>query len=197
MVPTSRLAPRLTARYSTRTVCAGGLALVAAGLAIIAQSGTHTPYGLMAGGLIVLGVGMGAAMTAGDERDHRSAATRPAGRRLGAQRPLARGRRRDRDRGDRQHPHIRLQQPREPHRTSSRVAAEVKASYAAASRLGPEVSVRAHTAFVTAMHVALLTGAGAALLAALATVVLLNHRPHTRSAAEPDRPTLTDTVVRA
>ena len=63
MVPTSRMAPPLTARYGARTVCAVGLALVCAGLAIIAQVGTHTPYALMAGGLVVLGAGMGAAMT--------------------------------------------------------------------------------------------------------------------------------------
>jgi MFS family permease len=63
MVATSRRAPQLTARFGTRTVCAGGLALIAAGLAVIAQVGTHTPYALMAAGLVVLGIGMGAAMT--------------------------------------------------------------------------------------------------------------------------------------
>jgi hypothetical protein len=57
---------------------------------------------------------------------------------------------------------------------STRVAAEVKASYAVASRFGTGVSDRAHAAFVTAMHVALLTGAGACLVAALATVILLS-----------------------
>ena len=52
--------PPATARAA---VCAGGLVLVAAGLAIIAQRGTDTPYALMAAGLVVLGIGMGAAMT--------------------------------------------------------------------------------------------------------------------------------------
>lgn len=59
MIPTSRLAPRLTTRYGSRNVCAAGLVLVATGLAIVAQVGTDTPYWLMAAGLTVLGVGMG------------------------------------------------------------------------------------------------------------------------------------------
>jgi EmrB/QacA subfamily drug resistance transporter len=54
MIPISRLAPRLTTRYGSRNVCAAGLVLVAAGLAIVAQVGTD---------MVVLGVGMGAAMT--------------------------------------------------------------------------------------------------------------------------------------
>jgi hypothetical protein len=79
MVPTSRLVPQLTARYGTRTVCASGLSLVGAGLIVIAQAGTHTPYALMAAGPVLLGVG-------------------------------PRGRRRNRDRGDRKHPHLHLRQ---------------------------------------------------------------------------------------
>lgn len=76
---------------------------------------------------------------------------------------------------------------------SSRVAAEVKSSYAAASRFGAEVSDRAHTAFVAAMHVALLTGAGAALLAALATLILLARR---RQGASPDEHETADAARR-
>ena len=57
------LAPRLTARFGTRRVCAAGLTLVAAGLVIISQLQTNSSDWLMAAGLIVLGVGMGAAMT--------------------------------------------------------------------------------------------------------------------------------------
>ncbi len=63
MMPTSRLAPRLAARFGSRWVCAGGLVLVAAGLAIVAQLDTASSYWLLAAGLVVLGVGMGAAMT--------------------------------------------------------------------------------------------------------------------------------------
>jgi hypothetical protein len=45
---------------------------------------------------------------------------------------------------------------------------------------------------MTAMHVALLTGAGAALLAALATVILLAHRRQTA----PEGATAADAVLR-
>jgi EmrB/QacA subfamily drug resistance transporter len=176
MVPTSRLAPALTARYGTRTICAGGLALVAAGLAIVAQAGTDTPYILMAGGLVVLGVGMGAAMTPATSAI--TEALPPAQQGVGsALNDLSR------EVGgatgiavigsvltSTYSSHVNLTG------LSSRVAAEVKASYATASRFGAEVSARAHTAFVGAMHVALLTGAGAALLAALATLILLARR---------------------
>jgi EmrB/QacA subfamily drug resistance transporter len=178
MVPTSRLVPALTARYGTRTVCAGGLALVAAGLAIIAQAGTDTPYALMAGGLVVLGIGMGAAMTPATSAI--TEALPPAQQGVGsALNDLSR------EVGGATGiavigsiltttytSHVNVTG------LSNRVATEVKASYAAASRMGTDVSGRAHTAFVTAMHAALLTGAAAALAAALATLILLAQRRH-------------------
>jgi hypothetical protein len=113
MMPTSRMAPRLAARFGPRRVCAGGLILVAAGLAIVAQLDAGSSYWLLAAGLVVLGIGMGAAMTPGHHRDHRGAPTCPAGSRLRAQRSVPRGRRRDRNRGDWKHPHLDLQQPRQ------------------------------------------------------------------------------------
>jgi len=181
MVPTSRLAPALTARYGTRTVCASGLALVSAGVAIIAQAGTHTPYALMAAGLVVLGVGMGAAMTPATSAI--TEALPPAQQGVGsALNDLSR------EVGgatgiavigsiltSTYTSQVNL------HGLPSKIASEVKKSYAAASRLGTQASDRAHTAFVTAMHVALLTGAGAVLLAAAATVVVLATRPRTAS----------------
>ena len=62
MVPTSRLAPQLPPATAPGW-CAPGPDPRRAGMAIIAECGTDTPYALMAAGLIVLGVGMGAAMT--------------------------------------------------------------------------------------------------------------------------------------
>jgi MFS family permease len=176
MVPTSRRAPQLTARFGTRTVCAGGLALIAAGLAVIAQVGTHTPYALMAAGLVVLGIGMGAAMTPATSAI--TDALPPAQQGVGsALNDLSR------EVGgatgiavigsiltSTYTSHVNLTG------LPSRVAAEVKKSYAAASRLGTTASDRAHVAFVSAMHVAMLTAAGAALLAAAATVILLARR---------------------
>ncbi len=61
--PAARLAPALAARFGARRICAGGLLLSAAALAAIAQVGHTTPYWQLASGLLVLGVGMGAAMT--------------------------------------------------------------------------------------------------------------------------------------
>ncbi|HUA45738.1 MAG TPA: MFS transporter [Solirubrobacteraceae bacterium] len=179
MVPTSRLAPRLTARYGTRAVCAGGLALIAAGMTIIAQVGTHTPYTLLVAGLVVLGAGMGAAMTPATSAI--TEALPPAQQGVGsALNDLSR------EVGgatgiavigsiltSTYASHLDLAG------LPSRVAAEVKRSYAVASRLGTQAADRAHSAFVSAMHIALLTGAGAALLAAIATLVLLARRRET------------------
>ena len=63
MMPNSRLAPRLAVRFGPRRVCAAGLILIAAGLAIVAQLESGSSYWLLPAGLVVLGVGMGAAMT--------------------------------------------------------------------------------------------------------------------------------------
>jgi EmrB/QacA subfamily drug resistance transporter len=176
MVPTSRLAPRLTARYGTRTVCAGGLALIAAGMAIIAHVGTHTPYTLLVAGLVVLGAGMGAAMTPATSaitealpaaQQGVGSALNDLSREVGGATGIA-------VIGSiltsTYTSHLDLAG------LPSRIAAEVKRSYAIASRLGTQAADRAHTAFVSAMHIALLTGAGTALLAAIATLVLLARR---------------------
>jgi len=185
MVPTSRLAPGLTARYGTRTVCATGLALVCAGLAIIAQVGTQTPYLLMAAGLVVLGAGMGAAMTPATSaitealplaQQGVGSAINDLSREIGGATGIA-------VIGS----ILTSTYAAKVNLTgfSPRVADEVKRSYAAASRLGPLASHRAHTAFVSAMHVALLTGAGAVLVAAIATVVVLAGHRQTARLPEP------------
>jgi EmrB/QacA subfamily drug resistance transporter len=184
MVPISRLAPGLTARFGTRTVCAGGLALVSAGLVIIARTGTHTPYTLLVAGLIVLGVGMGAAMTPATSaitealpaaQQGVGSALNDLSREVGGATGIA-----------------VIGSILTSTYTSqvnlsglpTKIAGEVKRSYAAASRLGTQASDRAHTAFVSAMHIALLTGAGAVLLAAAATVILLARGPQTASTHE-------------
>lgn len=184
MMPASRITPGLAARHGTRTVCAGGLVLVAAGLAIIAQAGTDTPYLLLAAGLVVLGVGMGLAMTPATSAITGSlppaqqgvgSALNDLSREVGGAAGIA--------------VIGSILTSTYSSRVnvsglSNHVATEVRSSYAAASRFGLEVADRAHAAFVTAMHVSLLTGAGAALLAALATVVLLRHWHEPVPAAE-------------
>jgi len=194
MVPTSRLAPGLTARYGTRTVCAGGLALVSAGLAIIARAGTDTPYALMAAGLVVLGIGMGAAMTPATSAI--TEALPPAQQGVGsALNDLSR------EVGGATGIAVIGSILTSTYASQvnlsglpGRVASEVKRSYAAASRLGAQAADRAHTAFVSAMHIALLTGAGAVLLAAATTLVVLATRRPAASTHGLERSTITDTA---
>lgn len=59
---------------------------------------------------------------------------------------------------------------------SGQVAAKMKGSFAIAAHLPAPIPDRAHTAFVTAMNIALLTAAGAAILAAVGVVLLLSSR---------------------
>jgi EmrB/QacA subfamily drug resistance transporter len=176
MMLDSRFVPRLTARYGARSVGTSGLVLVAAGLAIVAQLGTHSSYWLMAAGLVVLGLGMGAAMTPATSAI--TEALPPAQQGVGsALNDLSR------EVGGAIGIAVigsilaatyssRVDVSGLP----SRIAAKVHASYAIASRLGAPVSDRAHTAFVAAMHVALLTASGAAVLAAVAVTLLLARR---------------------
>src|SRR5262249_26033270 len=63
MMPTARITPKLAVRFGARNVCVAGLLLAAAGLAVISQVGVSSPYWLLLVGLILAGVGMGAAMT--------------------------------------------------------------------------------------------------------------------------------------
>ena len=175
MMPTSRLAPMLTNRFGTRTVCAAGLTVMAAGLAIIAELGTDTSYWQMAAGLVVLGLGMGAAMTPATSAI--TSALPPAQQGVGsALNDLSR------EVGGaigiavigsiltatyRTHVNLGGLPPQ--------LADTVKGSYAVASHLGGQIADRAHTSFVDAMHIALLTAAGAALAAAVLVTLLLAH----------------------
>jgi EmrB/QacA subfamily drug resistance transporter len=176
MIPTSRLAPRLTTRYGSRNVCAAGLVLVAAGLAIIAQLGTSTPYWLMATGLVVLGVGMGAAMTPATSaitealpsaQQGVGSALNDLSREVGGAIGIA-------VLGSilaaTYSSHVDLSG------LSSQTATQVKSSYAIATTMPAPIPDRASTAFVTAMHVCMLTAAGAALIAAVGVVILLSGR---------------------
>ncbi len=63
MMPASRLAPKAAAKFGSRRVCVSDLVLIAAALAVLAQLGLASSYWLLAAGLLVLGAGMGAAMT--------------------------------------------------------------------------------------------------------------------------------------
>jgi MFS family permease len=184
MMPASRLAARLTARYGARKVGAVGLMLIASGLAIIAQLGTHTSYLLMAGGLVVLGIGLGMATTPATSsitetvpraQQGVGSALNDLSREVGGAIGIAVI---GSILASTYSSHVNLAG------LSSQVAAKVKASYAAGSQLGPPISDRAHTAFVSGMHVALLTAAAAAIVAAIGAVLLLTR--HSRHAPGPE-----------
>ena len=183
LMATARLTPRLTARFGTRRVCAAGLSVLAAGLAIVSQLQADTSYWPLAAGLIVLGVGMGAAMTPATSaitealpaaQQGVGSALNDLSREVGGALGIAvigsilassySG-------------HVSVAG------LPSHVAAEVKSSFAVAAHLGGSVSAHAQTAFVAAMHIALLAAAGAALSAAVVVFILLRHR--TGGSAEP------------
>ena len=164
---------------------------MAGGLAIVSQLHTDSSYWSMAAGLIVLGAGMGAAMTPATSAI--TEALPPAQQGVGsALNDLSR------EVGgaigiavtgsiltSTYSSHVNLAG------LPSNVAAQTKASWAVASRLGAPIAARANTAFVGAMHVALITAAGAALIAA-ATVVILQAR---RSHSAPATPGIPSTEV--
>lgn len=64
MMPSARgLAPHLAGRVGVRPVMAGGLLLVSAGFAVLSRLEATSSYLLLLGGLVLLGAGMGLAMT--------------------------------------------------------------------------------------------------------------------------------------
>jgi EmrB/QacA subfamily drug resistance transporter len=173
LMPASRLAAWLTVRYGPRVVGGTGLALIAAGLAIIAQLGTHSSYWLMAVGLIVLGLGLGTATTPATTSITQSLPRAQQGvgsalndltREVGGAIGIA-------VIGSiltsTYSSHVNLAG------LPSAIATKVKTSYAIASQLGSAISSRADTAFVSAMHTALLTAAGVAALAAVVAAILI------------------------
>jgi len=59
MIPASTLSARWAARFGSRAVLTAGLSLLTAGLLVLASLGTSTSYWVLAGGLVLLGTGMG------------------------------------------------------------------------------------------------------------------------------------------
>ncbi len=176
MISFSRLSPTLVARFGTRWVCGCGLALVAVGIAILAQVDTDTSYLLFAAGLVVLGAGMGAAMAPATSsiteslpasRQGVASALNDLSRELGGALGIAvigsvldavyRS-------------HLVLPG------ASPAVVSQAKDSLGVAQVMGGAVATHAHTAFVSGLHVALLCAAGAAAMAAFGVVVALRSR---------------------
>ncbi len=174
MMPAARgAAPRLVAKVGTRPVIPAGLVLVTGGLVILALLDAGSSYWLLLAGLLVLGFGMGLAMTPGTAAitDALPAAKQGVGsamndlaRELGGALGIAvlgsvlqstyRG-------------HLHLTGMPEP------LASHARSSLALASRLGPSVSHQAQTAFTDGMQSALVCAAVVVGLAAVAVAAML------------------------
>ena len=204
MMPTARLAPTLTARFGSRWMCAAGLLIIAAALAVIAQVSHTSPYWLLATGVLVLGVGMGCAMP--PATSNITAALPPAkqgvasaindlSREVGGAIGIA-------VIGSvmtviyRSH----LTVPGVP----AGVLGQARNSVAVAAHIGGPVAAKADTAFIDGVHIALYTAAGAAALAAIVVFLLLSRHTGRATASTShlpprsrSRPDLTFTIKHA
>lgn len=176
MMPTSRLAPKLAARLGSRAVCVGGLVGIAVALAVIAQLDARTPYWHLAVGLLILGAGMGAAMTPATSaitsalpksQQGVASAMNDLSREVGGALGIAvlssiataiyRA-------------HLSL--PGLP----DTFADKARASFAVAAHLGGPIARQAASAFIDGFRIAFLAAAGAAVLAAITVAILLPRR---------------------
>jgi EmrB/QacA subfamily drug resistance transporter len=183
LMPTARLSPLLAERFGPRPVCVTGLVLIAIGLTVIAQVDATSSYWLLVAGLVPLGVGMGAAMTPAtaaitealpQAQQGVGSALNDLSRELGGAIGIAvLGSLLTA--GYRSHLHL----PGVP----AALANKAKDSFAIGVHLGGPVAQHAQSAFVSGMHVALLTGAGAALVAAAVVARLLSGRRDDASGA--------------
>jgi EmrB/QacA subfamily drug resistance transporter len=174
VMPTARvLAPRMSASAGLRRTCVTGLLLVVAGLLVLSRLDATSSYWLLLGGLLPLGVGMGLAMTPATTAitDSLPAAKQGVGsavndlsRELGGALGIAvlGSVLQSTYRGD-----LHLAG------LSAPAAEAARSSLALAARLGPEVAHQAEQAFTNGMQTALVCGAGAVALAAVAVAVLL------------------------
>ncbi|GAB2930703.1 MFS transporter [Streptomyces heilongjiangensis] len=184
MIPSARLAPKLAARVGARRPWLVGLVLVAVGLAVLAPLDGGSSYWLILAGLVPLGAGMGLAMTPAtaaitdslpSHLQNVGSAVNDLSRELGGALGIAvlgsvlnAGYRDTLDLDG----------------VPSHIAEAAHSSLAAANVVGARTGdtslmENARDAFASGMHLALLTGAGAAVLGAVAVAVLLRtaHRP--------------------
>jgi EmrB/QacA subfamily drug resistance transporter len=179
MMPSARLTPRIVTRIGSRACITLGLSLGAGGMFLLGTLGETSPYWRLLIGLIPLGAGMGLAMTPATTAV--TDALPPALQGVGsAMNDLAR------ELGGAlgiavlgsllsasYRSHLAL--PGLP----PAAAAQARSSLAVAAHLGPSVLAQARAAFTDGMHVALYSGAGAALGTALIVFVAL--RPSRRT----------------
>jgi EmrB/QacA subfamily drug resistance transporter len=176
LMPAARIAPNVAARIGARAVCVTGLGLITGALVLLAQLTATSPYLLIAVGLIILGAGMGAAMTPAtsaitaalpDSQQGVASAMNDLSRELGGAVGIAvigsilattyRN-------------HLILGSMPAP------LAEKVRQSVAVAANLGGPAAAQAKLAFVAGLHTALLCAAGAAILAAVGVAIFLAPR---------------------
>ncbi|MCX4740896.1 MFS transporter [Streptomyces antibioticus] len=193
MIPAARLAPKLAARVGVRRPWIVGLIAVGAGLAVLAELDAGSSYWLILTGLVPLGAGMGLAMTPAtaaitdalpSRLQNVGSAVNDLARELGGALGIAvlgsalnAGYRDALD----------VEGLAEP------VAEAARSSLAAANVVGTKTGNtalidQARDAFASGLHLALLTGAGAAVIAAVCVALLLR-RPN-RSAGPARESTL-------
>lgn len=193
MMPTAKGTSRLVERFGPRAVCVSGLTLAAGGLVVISRVGTGSPYLLMLTGLVLLGVGMGAAMTPAtsaitgalpQSKQGVGSALNDLSREVGGALGIAvigsivTGVYRS-----------SLQLPGTP----APILDKAKASFAIAIHDGGPVGAHARVAFVDGIHSGLLYAAGASIVAAISVATLLRKDAHrTACAPEPQLAYATD-----
>lgn len=176
MMPASRLAPALVARLGSKRVCVSGLVLICAALVILSRLDEASSYWLLLSGILVLGVGMGFAMTPATtaitealpaSRQGVGSAMNDLSRELGGALGIA----------------VIGSVLTATYRSTFEIAgapAEVldraRGSFALAAHLGGPIADEARSAFVDGLHVAFLVAAGAALVAAIVVLILLPRR---------------------
>lgn len=180
MLPSARFAPRLATRIGTRPCCVGGMILIAVGLAVLSTSDDATSYWLIVAGLLPLGAGMGLAMTPATTAitdalppalQGVASAMNDLSREVGGALGIAvLGS--VLNAGYRSNLHLAGVSPQ--------VADKARTSIGVAAKLGGTVLRQARSAFIEGMQQALLCGAGAAVIAALAIALLLRRHDAAR-----------------
>ena len=173
MMPSARvIAPRLASRLPTTRVSAAGLVVVAAGFAWLSRLDADTSYWQLAVALVVLGLGMGLAMTPATsaitdalpaEQQGVGSAMNDLARELGGALGIA-------VLGSILQSAYRthLELPGAP----GTVVDRARASLALATQLGPEAAARGRAAFVDGLQTSLLVAAGLLVVAAVAVAVV-------------------------
>lgn len=183
MMPVTRLAPKLVERIGARAVNVAGLAVMGAGFLVLSRLSQTSPYLLMAGGLVLLGAGMGLAMTPATtaitaalpaSQQGVGSALNDLSRELGGALGIA----------------VIGSVLQATYRSHLHLAGlpdglvhQAKASFAIALHLGSRtVTTQARAAFSSGVHSSMLTSSAAALFAAVLIGVMLGGTRTTRAA---------------